>query len=63
MEKQQRDREIRMDIAFFLMFFAMVFIYISLSGYGANVGRAVRMILFGIFGIGAWIVPLWIFVL
>lgn len=62
-EKLQREREIRMDIALVLIFLIMVFIYISLAGYGANVGSAVRMILFGIFGIGAWIVPLWVFIL
>ena len=52
-----------MDIALVMMVIFMVIIYISLAGYGASVGSALRMILFGVFGIGAWAVPLWIFVL
>ena len=62
-QKLQRSREIRMDIALVMMVIFMVIIYISLAGYGASVGSALRMILFGVFGIGAWAVPLWIFVL
>ena len=62
-EKLQREREIRMDIALVLIFLIMLFVYISLAGYGSNVGSAIRMILFGFFGIGAWIVPLWVFLL
>lgn len=62
-QKVQRSREIRMDIALIMMVIFMVIIYISLFGFGASVGSALRMILFGVFGIGAWAVPLWIFVL
>ena len=62
-QKLQRNREIRMDIALIMMVIFMVIIYISLFGFGASVGSALRMILFGVFGIGAWAVPLWIFVL
>ncbi len=62
MQRQQRDREIRLDIALVVMLLAMAFIYLSLAGYGAAVGRALSMILFGMFGLGAWLVPVWVFV-
>ena len=62
-QKMQRNAEIRMDILLILTVIFMVIIYLSLAGFGASVGSALRMILFGLFGIGAWVVPLWIFVL
>lgn len=62
-QNKQRSAEIRMDILLVLTAVIMVIIYVSLAGFGASVGSALRMILFGMFGIGAWVVPLWILVL
>ena len=36
MEKQQRDREIRMDIALFLMFFATLTMFSFLPDHGLS---------------------------
>ena len=61
-QNARRKREVRRDVALIVMLVAMGFVYLSLAGFGGNVGRALGMILFGVFGIGAWCVPVWIFV-
>ena len=58
-----REREVRMGIALVVMVVAMVLIYLSLAGFCGSVGSALSRILFGSFGIGAWVIPVWVFVL
>ena len=58
-----REREVRMGIALVVMVVAMVLIYLSLAGFCGSVGSALASILFGSFGIGAWCVPVWVFLL
>ena len=52
-----------MGIALVVMVVAMVLIYLSLAGFCGSVGSALSRILFGSFGIGAWVIPVWVFVL
>ena len=60
-QNQIREREVRMTIALVVMLIAMAFIYMSLSGFGGSVGAALGKILYGLFGIGAWLLPVWLF--
>ena len=62
-EREEREREIRMDIALIVLLIGMVFLYLSLFGFCGNVGTALGKILFGLFGIGAWGIPAWTFLL
>jgi hypothetical protein len=52
-----------MGIALVVMVVATVLIYLSLAGFCGSVGSALASILFGSFGIGAWCVPVWVFLL
>lgn len=45
-----------------ILFVLVIFCEMSLAGYGGAAGAFVRRILFGTFGITAWIAPLFIFV-
>ena len=60
-QNQIREREVRMTIALVVMLIAMAFIYMSLAGFGGSVGAALGKILYGLFGIGAWLLPVWLF--
>lgn len=62
-ERERREREIRICIALVAVFIVMLFLFLSLTGIGGGVGRALSGILFGLFGIGAWMVPPFLFVL
>ena len=62
-QKQTRERGIRMDIAFVVLLVSMIFLYASLAGYCGLVGKTLCDMMFGFFGIGAWVLPVWIFVL
>ncbi len=52
-----------MDIAFVVLLVSMIFLYASLAGYCGLVGKTLCDMMFGFFGIGAWVLPVWIFVL
>ena len=60
-QKEERQREIRMDIALVVMLLIMFFLYLSLLGFCGSVGDILERILFGLFGWSAWGLPLWLF--
>lgn len=59
--KEQREREIRMDVTIVVMVIVTAFLFLSLLGFGGSVGQILGNILFGLFGVGAWAVPFYMF--
>ena len=57
-EKQQRD--IRRDITLIVVVIVTCFLYASLAGMCGSVGAVLSRILCGLFGRGAWGLPLWL---
>ena len=62
-EEERRAREVRRDIRLLVLFAAMVFLFISALGYGGPAGAAVSSVMFGLFGMMAYVLPLFIFFL
>ena len=60
--RAQKEREIRMDVALICLLVMTAFVFLSLLGFGGSVGRTLSNILFGFFGIGAWILPAYVFI-
>ena len=61
LSREQREREIRLDIALIVMLIIMLFLFLSMLGFGGSVGKVLADILFGLFGIVAWCVPVYLF--
>ena len=61
LNREQREREIRLDIALIVMLIIMLFLFLSMLGFGGSVGKVLADILFGLFGIVAWCVPVYLF--
>ena len=61
LSREQREREIRLDIALIVMLIIMLFLFLSMLGFGGSVGKVLADILFGLFGIIAWCVPVYLF--
>lgn len=61
LSREQREREIRLDIALIVMLIIMLFLFLSMFGFGGSVGKVLADILFGLFGIVAWCVPVYLF--
>ena len=61
--REQRAREIRMDITVVVVLVIVLLLYFSLLGFCGSVGAVLGQILFGLFGIGSWGVPAWTAVL
>ena len=43
------------------MLIIMLFLFLSMLGFGGSVGKVLADILFGLFGIVAWCVPVYLF--
>ena len=56
-ERMERQRETRNDITLVVLLIIVFFLFLSLIGFGGNVGRLLADIQFGLFGIGAWAFP------
>ena len=61
LNREQREREVRQDIALIVVLIIMLFLFLSLLGFGGSVGKILADILFGLFGIIAWCMPVYLF--
>jgi len=52
-----------MGIALVVLFLLAVLLLLSLTGFAGGIGRALAGIMFGLFGIGAWAVPPYLFIM
>ena len=59
--REAREREVREDITLVVLLIIMSFLFLSLLNFGGGVGRVLGEIMFGLFGIGAWGVPFYLF--
>lgn len=60
-EEERRATEIRRDIRLVILLGVMIFLTIANFGYGGIVGSALSVLLFGLFGTTAYVVPLFLF--
>lgn len=59
--REAREREVKEDITLVVLLIIMSFLFLSLLNFGGGVGRVLGDIMFGLFGIGAWGVPFYLF--
>ena len=60
-EKTVREREVRDDIALVVLLIITSFLFLSLLNFGGGVGQVLKDIMFGLFGVTAWVVPFYLF--
>ena len=58
--EEERAMEVRRDIRMLIFLGVMVFLFISALGYGGMIGKAVSSVMFGLFGVPAYIFPLFV---